>query len=273
MISVIVPAHDEAGRVSRCLRALIDDAAPDELEILVVANGCADGTPDEARAFGPPVRVLELDAASKVAALNAGDRVATSFPRFYVDADVEIPLRELREVAEVLRSGPALLAAPTRLWLTAGSPWIVRSYHRFLQHLPQVRDSLIGGGVLGVSELGRGRFDAFPEVIGDDLWLESRFAPHERCVVPNARSRVEMPHTLSGLLARRTRVALANRQARSRECASSSRWRNLLSTVRDRPVTVIDLPAFLGVTLVAELRAERRARRGADGWARDESTR
>jgi glycosyltransferase involved in cell wall biosynthesis len=44
-ISVIIPAHNEAGVIDRSLDALLKDATETErarLEVLVVCNGCTD---------------------------------------------------------------------------------------------------------------------------------------------------------------------------------------------------------------------------------------
>jgi glucosyl-3-phosphoglycerate synthase len=46
---VVVPAHDEELRIGRCLRALASQAevGPDEFEVIVVLDGCEDGTEAE----------------------------------------------------------------------------------------------------------------------------------------------------------------------------------------------------------------------------------
>ena len=95
MISVIIPAQNEARSIGRGLASLLDGLVDDELQIVVVCNGCTDDTAEIARRFGPPVEVVETPVASKSAALRRGEEIATGFPRFYVDADVELPLESL----------------------------------------------------------------------------------------------------------------------------------------------------------------------------------
>ena len=86
MTSVIIAAYNEAAVIGRNLDRLLAGAAPGELEVIVVANGCVDET--VAVASARDVRVLDLPAPGKAAALNAGDAVATSTPRVYLDADI-----------------------------------------------------------------------------------------------------------------------------------------------------------------------------------------
>ena len=77
--SVVIAAHNEESVIGRCLDALLSGAERDEFDVTVVANGCTDATAAvAARRAG--VRVVTLDTASKPAALNAGDGVASGLP-------------------------------------------------------------------------------------------------------------------------------------------------------------------------------------------------
>ena len=86
--SAVIPAHNEAAVILRCLDTLLAGFRPGELDVVVTCNGCTDGTADVVRSSGHQVRVLEIDAASKPAALRAAEEVVTAFPRLYLDADV-----------------------------------------------------------------------------------------------------------------------------------------------------------------------------------------
>ncbi len=96
--SVLIPAHNEAAVIVRCLDALFDGVEPGRLEVVVACNGCTDDTARLARSAGHAVSVVELPQASKAGALRAGEQMLTVFPRLYLDADI------------VLR-GPSALAA------------------------------------------------------------------------------------------------------------------------------------------------------------------
>src|SRR5262245_55246396 len=128
-VSIVIPAHDEEAVIGRCLAALTAGAADGELDVVVVCNGCKDGTAAAARAAAPGARVLEIAAAGKPGALNAGDAAARGFPRLYVDADVVLDLASLRRLAAVLAAPGALAAAPVMDLDAAGASWPVRAFY------------------------------------------------------------------------------------------------------------------------------------------------
>src|SRR5688500_10442289 len=111
MPSIIIPAHNEASVIGRCISALLRGAGPDELQIIVVCNGCSDDTESVVRRFGNAVELIVTPVASKIHALNLGDAAAKLFPRFFVDADVVLPLDAVRRISGALESGK-LAAAP-----------------------------------------------------------------------------------------------------------------------------------------------------------------
>ena len=52
-----------------------------------MCNGCTDTTASVARQSGHPITVLELEAPSKIEALQAGERAVSAFPRLFLDAE------------------------------------------------------------------------------------------------------------------------------------------------------------------------------------------
>lgn len=273
-VSVVVPAHDEELVVGRCLSTLLDGAEPGELEIVVVCNGCTDGTADVARRF--PVRVIEIDRASKPVALNLGDAAAGRFPRFYVDADVAVTASSLRATAAALEEPGVLAAAPGLGLDLRGCSRAVRAYYRVWRRLPYCTEGMVGSGVYGVSRAGHARLGEFPDLIADDLWFRNHFRPGERRSVPGAWFVQRPPRDLRSLLQVRTRQCLGNIEYRRRipESAAPPRLdrglylRRLLS-----PAAVIGAPVYLGVNVLARRFARRRWRSGAMQWDRDLSAR
>jgi len=130
--SVIIPAHNEERVIGSALRALLADAEPGELEVVVACNGCTDATEERAREaaaeLGHTVTVISSAVPSKAAAIRAGEALVRTFPRVYLDADVECSTATVRALVAAIDGGAAL-AVPTRvLDLTASNP-LARAYY------------------------------------------------------------------------------------------------------------------------------------------------
>lgn len=275
-VSVVIPAHNEATTIARTLRVLRDGAA-EQLEVLVVCNGCSDTTADIARAATPPVQVIEIEQPSKAEAVRAGNAAAEVFPRVHLDADVELSAASLRALVAPLVAGEAMATAPRRELPRTGCSSLVRWYYDVWEQLPQVRAGLFGRGVIALSAQGQARVSALPRVMSDDLAMSETFTEAERRVVEDAVVIVHPPRTMRDLLRRRVRVVTGNKQAddtdtRSGESATSVS--TLLTLARQQPRLLPRLPVFLGVTVLARLLARRAIRTGDfTTWQRDESSR
>ena len=130
------------------------------------------------------------------------------FPRFYVDADVMLPLASIRRIAARFADGDALAAAPVMNLDLRGSSLAVRAYYRVWARLPYVREGMIGVGVYALSDEGRRRFGEFPDVIADDGYVRMLFGSDERIRVDDAPVRVYAPERLSDLVRIKTRSRL-----------------------------------------------------------------
>ena len=248
------------------------------MDIIVVANGCVDDTAEVAASFRPAVRVLTLPAASKYAALIAGDRAATGFPRIYVDADVEVRTADIRALVAALREPGVLAAAPPRELVMTGRPWWVRWYYDVWTQLPGVQHGLWGRGVIAVNEAGHRRLADLPPVQGDDLAISLMFGPHETVLVPGTRVIMHPPLTFVGLLSRRARCVTGVVQIEHTPgfdtSADRTRISDLISIVRRRPGMLLPVGYFLSMAVFARLRASPLLVRGDyQTWLRDESSR
>jgi glycosyltransferase involved in cell wall biosynthesis len=273
--SVIIPAHNEEHSIGRLLHALTS-AEPGSLEILVVCNGCTDGTAEVAASF-PRVQVLSSPVASKRSALRLGDERATTMPRVYVDADVVIDSESVHRLTDALAQGPVLAAGPRRVVPRTGTGWVVRNFYDVWEHLPQVRDGLFGRGVIALSREGNDRIRALPPVMSDDLAFSEAFAPAERVIVEKASVVVHPPRTTADLLRRRIRSVTGNAEADAadlRGASSRTRLSTLAALGLRHPRLVPKIPVFVVVSLVARVRARRPIRSGDfTTWLRDESSR
>lgn len=271
-VSVVVPAHNEESVISRCLASLLDGSAPGEVEVVVVCNGCQDATAEAARRAAPGALVLETPVASKVAALNLGDQHAHHFPRFYVDADVELPIGDLRTVATLLRQGDVHCAAPTPRFELADRPWAVKAFYQVWLSTPYHREQMIGSGVYALSGQGRSRFDDFPALTADDQFVQQLFGVSERRALPGASFTVHPPRNLRGLVNMRARAYRGNRELAGSGLAGTppppSGLRTALAMARD-PFKAPAVGVYVSVNLAAKALARRRGQR----WERDDSAR
>lgn len=278
MISVVIPAHNEAAVIGQTLEGLTRDAQPGELEIIVVCNACTDQTAQIAGEFGGCVRVVETDIPSKVNAVNLGDAAATSFPRIYLDADVRLRFQVALRIAETLRENEVLAAAPLASFDLAGCSWAVRAFYDINARLPSSREGIGGSGVYAVSEMGRKRFARFPDLTADDGFVRIHFAAHERVTLQDCESIVSAPRNLRSLLAIKTRSHFGSYELQqrypelwcNRGAGNSSALRRLVL----KPLLWPKLFVYGYVKMLARLRAQRRIRSGRDKmWDRDDTSR
>jgi glycosyltransferase involved in cell wall biosynthesis len=279
MISVVIPAYNEGAVIERCLTTMLADAAPGELEIIVVCNGCKDDTAARARKFEPRVLVIDTPIGSKIHALNLGDEHATSFPRFYVDADVQLTTQAVRDVAALLgEDSPVLVAAPRAVVAFEDRSPLVRAFYKVWTSLPYFRENMIGSGVYAFSRRGRERFDKFPDIIADDEFARLTAAPHERRASTSATFTIHPPRTLAGVVNINTRARAGNYELRRKfphlfENANTDAQRSLGIIARS-PELWPHAPIYLGVMLLAKLKAHRKlAKRQEKVWERDDSSR
>ena len=205
-ISVVIPAHNEAAVIGRTLRALTKGARPGELEIMVVCNGCTDGTAQIARSFGQSVHVIETEIGNKIHALNLGDDVASGFPRFYLDADVVMPLESVRKVAKAMEGDGVMAAVPALRLDLGGCSWPARAHYEIWQRLPYCRDLFAGTGVYVLNVAGRNAFDRFPDgLLADDEFVRRTIPAERRIRVAGAWCVVTPPKDLASVINVRVR--------------------------------------------------------------------
>ena len=274
--SVVIPAHNEEAVIGECLTPLASAAADGTLEVVVVCNGCTDATKSVAQAIAG-VRVLDLPASGKTAALRAGEQAVTVLPRLYLDADVSLPLSAALAVLARLcdRDGPLAARPPVRHDSTGSVP-LVRRYFRARSQIPAVLGSLWGAGVYGLSAAGRARFSAFPDLVADDLWVDQLFQPHEIEIVDCEPVTVTTPRSTRGLLAvlRRTYRGKAEHHAvnadSARETASDTA-RDVGRLARSGPAGLVDAAAYTGLVVAA--RVSSRIVQQRRHWERDDTSR
>ena len=270
-LTVVVPAHDEAAVIGPNLDRLTRDVERDRLQVLVVCNGCSDDTADRARAV-PGVEVEEIAAPSKIAALRVGDAhfdhvSGDGFPRAYIDADIDVAGRDLHRMAAALAESDALVASPRLHLDTSASSWIVRSAMRIWIALPVVQQGLSGRGAFVLTDRARRRFDDWPDIVADDGFVERLFTPGERLEHDLCCATVLAAPTARAWVVRKARVYRGNRELDDLGIvgrgASDRQW---LGVVRDDPRRLLDVPAYVLLTVAAKVVDRWQSRRGEVGW-------
>jgi glycosyltransferase involved in cell wall biosynthesis len=277
MISVVVPARDEGAVIERNLNTMTTGAASGELDVIVVCNGCCDDTSAIARGIGAPVRVIETDVGGKTRALNLGDEAACTFPRIYVDADVEIKIDAIRALVKRLDRGDVLAVAPTPRFDVTGSSWLVRAFFDVRSRLPSSREGIGGSGVYALSEAGRARFARFPDLVADDGYVRVQFGPEERATLRSVRSTVFAPRTIKGVINIKTRahygsLELADLFPELWPNKGQSNHRTIIALLR-HPSLWPKLVIYCSVMALARRRAKIRLRTNSFKWERDDASR
>ncbi|MEU7865994.1 glycosyltransferase [Dactylosporangium sp. NPDC049140] len=272
LVSIVVPAHNEAAVIGANLRRLLEGTAPGEFDVIVVANACGDRTAEVAAEAG--VRVLETSIPGKVPALRLGDEACRTFPRIYLDADVELTADSVRALVRACERPGVLACAPVPELDLARVGRLVRRVHRVHDRLIAPMRALAGVGVYVLTEAGHARVFPMPDVIADDGWVHASFGPDERVVVAEARSLVRPARTVKAHLNRRVRVRRGNRQLAGLQRAHAEGGPglgSLAALLRRREVSPVDAACYLSVLVLD--RTLSRVRRDRAGWGSDLSTR
>jgi glycosyltransferase involved in cell wall biosynthesis len=271
-LSVILPASNEEGWIGPCLDALLaSDPVPGGAEVIVVANGCRDGTVAVARAraavaedAGWRLSVLDLAEGGKLNALNRGEAEAQGAVRVYLDADVVVSPGLMAALAQALA-----VAAPCygsgRPVVAQARSGVTRAYARFWAGLPFAQSVAPGFGLFAVNAAGRARWGAFPDIISDDTFVRLQFTPEER---------VEVPHSYTWPMVEGFGALVRVRRRQDRGVAEiAARWPDLLTREGKAPLGAAGLAARaladpVGFGAYAAVSLAVRARRGDGAWVR-----
>ena len=278
LASIIIPACNEQLAIKRCLETLLKDALPGEFETVVVCNGCNDGTSDIARAFEHlGVTVVETSTPSKSRALNIGDRIATQFPRLYLDADIHFSTNDARNLVQFLSENPLVLASsPAAAVDTSNCDFLVRAYYRIWTILPYFNEQLLGSGIYSLSKNGRSLFEQFPEIVADDEFVRRTVNPSERRKCSVSSFRISAPRDVRTLLKVLTRMRLGNREleyvlpklAQPVDTSMMTAFFRLAC----RPKVWPDAPIYLAIVCLVKWRAYRHWKQSRlIVWHRDET--
>ena len=275
MATVIVPAHNEASVIRRCLDSLLQQSGITTL--IVACNGCTDDTATIVRKEYPQAICLDIATPSKVNALNEAEKHATCFPIFYIDADTQLSAGAIQTITQALAADPnTLLAAPEPVINTSQSSWWVKQYYRTWLQLPYIRDGVVATCSYVITQQGRERFATFPAVINDDGFVRCQFHRHERRNIQSTHIFITAPRDLASLIKIKTRARLGNMQLASAglcTCAETKPYSNILrNKLFSREALPTLIYTFIALVIRARAAYQYRSLR-TYVWEKDQSSR
>lgn len=275
MASVIVPAHNEASVIRRCLDSLKDQA---ELDTLIVAcNGCTDNTAEIVRNEYPHAICLDIAKPSKVNALNEAEKYITTWPIFYIDADTHLSANAIQTITQTLATNTTLLlAAPEPVIDTSCSSWLVRQYYRVWLQLPYIRDGVVATCSYVITQTGHSRFSEFPAVINDDGFVRCQFERQERGNISGAQIFITAPYDLNSLIKIKTRARLGNIQLAAAKLCTKVDKKPYSSILLDKLLSREFLPTFIYLSIASFIRwraAKQYCHLHTYTWEKDQSSR
>ena len=276
MTSIIIPAHNEESVIERCLSQFVSAVQHEELEVIVVCNGCTDQTARVVTGLSDKFICIEADKASKTHALNIGDQAAYSFPRIYLDADVSLSTNAVSALCDVLDRGYLAVSTEVKMDLS-NSTWPVKAYYDVWLSLPYCKVGMVGAGLYALSEQGRKRFGRFPDLIADDGYVRCLFTESERGLTRGHYSVVTAPVNISGLIKIKTRSRLGRYQLKEifpeimknevKDYKHAAQ--ELLLDIRSWPKIFV----YLAINIIARVRASLQIKNNMLTWERDDSSR
>jgi glycosyltransferase involved in cell wall biosynthesis len=210
--SVLIPVHNEATLLPTTVPALLASIQSDVAEVVFVCNGCDDGSAALiSNLTGDRARVIDLPKRGKTHAINIGDSYLKAFPRFYIDADITLSPDTLGQLRNCLINEEVELVAPYVAYDTSGASTLARYVSEISEALPHGK----GGGfhcVLGISAAGRARWGLFPDILGDDIFIEATVPAEKRIVLRSACVTTKPPSWFWAWVLVRTRWIRGERQ-------------------------------------------------------------
>ena len=267
LVDVVIPCHNEEALLPSCLQGLLWQGSGFDLRVVAVANGCDDATADTLRSFGDKfaefgiaLLVLEIAEANKSRALNEGlKHVRSDSAVVFLDGDTVLLPDTLQSLADELErtTGPRM-ASPRAVGVRPRSR-LARGYFAVWRELPSVENDTVGAGCYAVNAAGMKRVGSFPDVVADDAFVRSLFAPEERTVCAAGGFVLRYPegHEMVSV-ARRWRAGNTQLDAIERGSSPAGTWTGNLGGVALRPRLWASLPAFALVTVAIRAGAVRR---------------
>jgi GT2 family glycosyltransferase len=163
-ISFIIPVRNDAARLDRCLKSILNTRTTSTIELIVADNGSTDRSVAVARQYGAMVLILADLTVSELR--NRASSAASGGVLAFVDADHEIGPEWIEAALDALRD--ARVGAVGALYTAPVGSWVQSAYGALRGNTVGRTDAVwLGSGNLVI------RRDAFEAVNGFDASLEA----------------------------------------------------------------------------------------------------
>ncbi len=177
-VTVIVAAYNEAGRIERKLRSVLDQDYAGQVTVIVASDGSDDGTPAIVTALERSnVRVLDLPRGGKAAAIGAAVAAADGEILIFSDANSVFAPDAIRRVVRGFADPVVGGVAGNQVYVRGDDTDAIavgeRSYWDFDRALKQAQ-SVAGNVIAGTGALYAirgGLFRTIPPGVNDDFFL------------------------------------------------------------------------------------------------------
>lgn len=275
LATVLIPAFNEAGVISRTLSCLQAGIAPGTFRIVVIANACTDATAEVSRRAGPDVIVLETPVPGKCHAMNLGLAEAhADRPVICLDADLDVSPESILRLIAPLRDGTTLASCGRMAVDTTGCSALVRAWVRAWQVNPYFARGKFGG-LFALSPAGVARVFPLPQVTGDDEWVRRAFSAEEVTFVPGCSFASRAPRTIGALIRTRRRSLRGARavSAMGRPAPENEGAKVMLRAALPRPGLWFAMLVFATVMIWVRVLLAIEPPAAARRWERDLTTR
>ena len=215
-LTVAVLVHNGAPVIARTLKELSNQDGIDDVETLVVCNGCNDSSTEVAReaakrfaSVHARYEVLDLPPVGRAGALNVVRRRCRG-GLLILDQDTILSRGALVAIVDAFEQGYCF--ATLRPTLTRSLSPMVRAYYRFWTQSVYVQRSPATIGLYAVSRDGLARLPAFPPIHSDDKFARMHFKPSECVRIEHKWYRVTAQDDLFSLVRDRSRYTQGNRE-------------------------------------------------------------
>jgi len=108
LVSVIIPARNEAKLLPKCLSSLAHQRTQVNFEVIVIDTNSEDGTPAIARSFG--AQIVNEPRKGKVYAFRTGANAAKGDILCFAEADCILPTNWIQTITDYLKQHPKVAA-------------------------------------------------------------------------------------------------------------------------------------------------------------------